>query len=513
MGSVYRARRAHIGDEVAVKVLLRDFVKNADAIERFRREARAAAMLHHPNIVTIHDYGETAEADAPAYIVMELVTGSTMRDILEREGRFSTQRAVALMRSICAGVGAAHRNHIVHRDIKPDNIIVIPPHTEDEQETVKVLDFGIAKLRDMAGSAALTQTGMVVGTPYYMSPEQCKAERLDARSDVYSLGAMMYEMLAGCPPFDAETATGIVAKHLMEPPPPLPHALSIPQAVEAVILRALSKDPARRQPDATEFARELQHAFAMPQQGASPQETRQAFLPDQPFAPAPEYPQQHFDPTYHQPPAPVKSRAGLVAGIIAALLVLVGVGAGAWFLVGKDEIPQQNSNTIQANVNKPPPETRSGGTISPVEDDDSSKVEVTPYTPPIDRAALKKEVAAVLDDWARALGDGDLDAHMRFFADTLDTYYRSTNVPAQNVRRDIGRAFAIYSTFDVRLSNIEVTVGDEGTSATAVFDKEWEFTGEKYSSGSVQQMAWLEKRNGRWLITGIKDLKVYQVGK
>jgi formylglycine-generating enzyme required for sulfatase activity len=261
MGIVYRARRVHIGDEVAVKVLHKQLVANADMLERFRREARAAARLRHPNIVSIIDLSEARGLDVPAYIVMELIEGESLRKLLKREECLPVERAVSLMRDICAGVGAAHRRGIFHRDLKPDNVIVLRPNEDRERETVKVVDFGIAKLKDAAGITTLTQTGMVIGTPYYMSPEQCRGDAMDARSDVYSLGAMVYEMLAGEPPFTSETPTGLLARHLFDTVPPLPPSAGVNPALEAVIMRALAKDRDQRQPDASALARELREAL------------------------------------------------------------------------------------------------------------------------------------------------------------------------------------------------------------------------------------------------------------
>jgi formylglycine-generating enzyme required for sulfatase activity/tRNA A-37 threonylcarbamoyl transferase component Bud32 len=264
MGSVYRAKRIHIGDEVAIKVLHRKWVIDEAMLERFRREARAAAQLRHPNIVSIIDLSEARGADASAYIVMELIEGESLRKLLRRERCFGPERAVSLMRDICAGVGAAHRKGIFHRDLKPDNVIVIAPDEDRERETVKVVDFGIAKLRDEAGVRTLTETGMVVGTPLYMSPEQCRGEALDARADVYSLGAMVYEMLAGTPPFAAETPTGLIARHLFDTVPPLPESSGATPALAAVVMRSLAKDRDERQHDATTFARELREALQTP---------------------------------------------------------------------------------------------------------------------------------------------------------------------------------------------------------------------------------------------------------
>ena len=359
MGAVYRATRVRIGDEVAVKVMHPQFIKDEATLERFRREARAAAMLHHPNVVAIHDYGEGHTAEAPAFIVMEMVAGCSLRDLLEHERRLTPERAVALMREICNGVGAAHRHNVIHRDIKPDNIIVLPPGAHGDQESAKVLDFGIAKLRDFAGDNTLTQAGMVIGTPYYMSPEQCRAEPLDPRSDVYSLGAMLYEMLAGTPPFVASTPTGVVAKHLMEPPPPFAYQLGVPASVEAVIGRALAKDRNLRQADAAEFARELQAAMTTnltrpltpTTSAAGTAQATQVFYPPAPtvqsgYNTAP--PVAARATTQEPPPAPRRPRTGMIVAGVASVVILIALGVAAYFIfMGRKPLPAPSSGGNQ----------------------------------------------------------------------------------------------------------------------------------------------------------------------
>jgi hypothetical protein len=254
MSVVYRARRIHIGDDVAVKILTGKFVKDDAALERFRREARAAAMLRHPNVITIHDFGETNDVHAPAYIVMEFVRGTPLRELLRSEHHFSVERGVRLMRGICAGVGSAHRQGVVHRDLKPDNILVVAPDDEFELESVRMVDFGLAKLLADASAAS---SGAVVGTPFYMSPEQCLGGPLDTRSDVCSLGAMFYEMLAGKQPFEAATVSGVINRHLHEPPSPFAESLKIPRRISMGIMHALAKDPEARPQTATELARQM----------------------------------------------------------------------------------------------------------------------------------------------------------------------------------------------------------------------------------------------------------------
>ena len=349
MGAVYRARRLHIGDEVAVKVLHQQFVRESGGIERFRREARSAALIRHANVVTIHDFSDARGEDASAYIVMELVRGTSLRDLLRQEGRLDPERAVALMRDICAGVGVAHRQGIVHRDLKPDNVMIVPPEVEGEREVAKVLDFGLAKLRDNAAELSLTLTGTVMGTPYYMSPEQWRGESLDARADVYSLGAMLYEMLTASPPFNSTSAAGLMVKHLNEAPPPLEPNLQISSALETVCRRALAKTPEDRQADAAVLSRELQAALATP-------------AITEPFVPSGE----------HRSTSPVPSTSAQVdtvqgqkhsrakwtiaAGLLTLLIATV-IGAMAIRYLNKDEVTNHNSaasTTSNGNIGVAP---------------------------------------------------------------------------------------------------------------------------------------------------------------
>jgi serine/threonine protein kinase len=252
MGTVYRASRLLLGDWVAVKVLHPDQLADPQAVERFRREARTAARLKHPNIVTVYDFGVSIEG--LNYQVMELAGGESLRSLVERQGTLAATAASEIIRQVSAALDEAHRLGIVHRDVKPENILVqtIPGGLQ-----VKVLDFGIAALRDFKANR-LTLTGSVVGTPQYMSPEHCLGEELDERSDIYSLGIVLFEMLTSVVPFDSPTPTAIVVKHVNDPPPS-PRALNpnISPAVESVVLRAIEKGRDARPQTAGELAREL----------------------------------------------------------------------------------------------------------------------------------------------------------------------------------------------------------------------------------------------------------------
>lgn len=258
MGTVYRARHLLIDRPVAVKVLNPRFVEDEAARARFRREAKACGRLQHVNAVTVTDFGQSQ--DGYVYLVMELLEGRTLRDVLAKEGPLDAARSVALMLQISAAVAAAHEAGIIHRDLKPANIFIV--QRAEVPAVVKVLDFGIAKLAtdslDEDEPKTLTAVGAMIGTPRYMSPEQCDGAELTPAADVYSLGVILYEMLTGTVPFSGSTPLAIAMKHTGEiPRSPRDFVASIPPALEQVVLHTLEKRPQDRPGNAAEFRAEL----------------------------------------------------------------------------------------------------------------------------------------------------------------------------------------------------------------------------------------------------------------
>jgi serine/threonine protein kinase len=258
MGAVYAATHVDLDRLVAIKLLLSDFTADADALERFRREARAAARLNHPNVADTYDYGVLPEGGA--YIVMELVEGQTLREYMDGTQRVAISEAAEIGRQVGHGIDAAHRNGIVHRDLKPSNIILTRDHQDQLQ--AKVVDFGVAKLKEhTTTTGGLTSSGSLIGTPRYMSPEQCSGHQTDERSDIYSMGVILYEMLAGRPPFDAPTPTAIAIKHIQQSPPSLKDLREdIPPKLDSFLRQVLDKDPEKRPQTAADFATKLSEA-------------------------------------------------------------------------------------------------------------------------------------------------------------------------------------------------------------------------------------------------------------
>ncbi len=265
MAEVHLGRDLRLGREVAVKVLRHDLARDPSFQVRFRREAQASASLNHPAIVAVYDTGEDRTAlGATPYIVMEYVEGETLRDVLRREGALSPERAMTLAADISGALDFSHRNGIVHRDVKPGNVMITP------QGTVKVMDFGIA--RAVSDSAAtMTSTAAVIGTAQYLSPEQARGESVDARSDVYSLGCLLYELATGAPPFTGDSPVSVAYQHVREDPR-VPSSINpaVPAELDAILLKAMSKNPANRYQSAADMRNDLLRALAGQRVEATP---------------------------------------------------------------------------------------------------------------------------------------------------------------------------------------------------------------------------------------------------
>src|SRR5947209_1679423 len=261
MGVVYKARHIFLKTPHAIKIILPDLVGNdPNLVPRFRQEALAAAAIRHQNIIAVTDFG-VVRGTMP-FLVMEFVQGASLQDIMSEEGAMSPTRAFELMQPICAGIAAAHRQKIVHRDLKPLNVMI--QEGVPISEGSKILDFGLAKIKsgELLGSFIAAQTTGLMGSPFYMAPEQWGDDPPDTRADVYSLGVMFYQMLSGEVPFKGASIPSIMNKHLTaEVPTFASRGIEVPPQIEAVVRHALEKDPKYRTPSADEFAGELRAAM------------------------------------------------------------------------------------------------------------------------------------------------------------------------------------------------------------------------------------------------------------
>ncbi len=318
MASVYRARDLRLNREVAVKVLRDELTRDADFLSRFQREAQTVASLSHPNIVPVYDVGEE---EGSHFIVMEYVRGRTLKDAIEAGGPLPPARASDIVCSVLDALAYAHGHGLIHRDVKPQNILL------GTDGTARLADFGIAHV---AGGSS-TRTAAILGSAHYLSPEQSRGEEATVRSDIYATGIVLYEALAGRPPFDGANALAIAHLHLGEAPPPLPQ--STPAGLGVAVTRALAKDPAQRFPDAAGFASALRSAGSAPgsdataiQPLAPPDRTAVAPLIADGAAAVPVRRKR-------QPDEPVVKRRSTRKTGVLALSLLVLLGAADYILV------------------------------------------------------------------------------------------------------------------------------------------------------------------------------------
>ncbi|MCB9599169.1 MAG: serine/threonine protein kinase [Sandaracinus sp.] len=297
MGSVYRAHQTTLGRDVAIKILHPELAKNSDAVRRFHREARVATSLEHPNLVRVFLFGELPE-DGNLYLVMEHLAGRSLVDVIDQDGVMPVPRAMHVITQICDAIGVAHAQGIVHRDVKPENVMLVD--RLGDTDFVKVLDFGIARML-WDQQTALTQSGVIFGTARYISPEGASGEATDARSDVYSIGILAYQLLAGVTPFEAGSPVAMLMKHIHDPAPALRsrgEGRRVPQVVADVVMRALAKNPDMRYDDAGQLARALRDAAelaAIPVAGIAV--GRGSYRPSAPTAPPPNAPRPHAPPS------------------------------------------------------------------------------------------------------------------------------------------------------------------------------------------------------------------------
>ena len=487
MAEVWCAEDQQLGRRVALKLLHRQFSEDPEFVERFKREASAAASLQHPHVVSVYDRGEW---DGTYYIAMEFLEGRSLKQVVREEAPLDLLRAIDLTVQILRAARFAHQRGIVHRDIKSHNVIV------DDEGRAKVTDFGIAR----AGASDMTETGSIMGTAQYLSPEQAQGHAVSPQSDLYAIGIVLYELLTGRVPFDGESAVTIALKQVAETPvPPSSYNLAVPPELDAVVLRAMAKDPAERyqsagdlgraalaavegrQPDAPERIVAVGQAAPAeatpaptvatpPQRPAEPATTPARTAPQPPQQPMPAPPPPPVPDA--QRPTPPKRRGGLIAlAVVAGVVLVLGIAAGVLVATGAfSSSSSGEDDTAVTGGGLGPPSTRANDT--------------TTTTATSGGAITGSDVRAVLDRYAAAYTAHDTAGLKALFA---PTFTRTTDDQAA---RGLGASLAEYrkqfhqfpdSVY--HLDDVSVKPGADEASASALY--EIDNAGAAPSKGSI----------------------------